>query len=460
MLTELKTEPGRTGRAIRYRKWLNAGIPAGFYRSLSWQYVGSFWAIFAGGLYSVFIGRGLGAADFGLITLGLSSVTLVFLMASLRLHEVVIRYVAEFWEHGDHERTVAMVKLSFIADLSTCVLALLLVVCLSPFAEAHLLRDHRSVMVLWLSAFSVFFVTLGNATSIGILRVFGDFKTQSLVSITTTTFKLALSLAGVFLLGWRVRGVLVAALASSALSSLCLMTAAIWRLNHYVPLRHISAPITLLRPRLAEIARFARSLYFLSLTGIPTKELDVNILGYFAPLHVVGTYKIAKNFMTGVWALADPTLFVVYPELARMWSRKDLAAVKVFVHRLTAILGVCGVVIFVGAFAVIPRMIQYVLGNAFHQSGVIFCAMLWPVLIWFPLQWVNPLLMAAGRPDLTLRAAIAESVIVTIMYFLVIPKLGAIGAACVYALATPLVLLFGLWLGRRAGLLFSPAPVS
>jgi O-antigen/teichoic acid export membrane protein len=151
-----------------------------------------------------------------------------------------------------------------------------------------------------------------------------------------------------------------------------------------------------------------------------------------------------------MWTLSDATFVVVYPELARLWAQRRLADIRTFVRRITGVFGVAGVVVYLGAFLVVPPVIRVIMGADFAAAGVLFRWMAWGIVFWAPLVWVNPLLMAAGRPDLTLRASVVGSVVTLLLYMVAIAEWGATGAAAVYALASPVVIGLVAWFAWRS----------
>jgi O-antigen/teichoic acid export membrane protein len=445
------------------RNYLHFGIPGGFFRNVSWQYVASMWTMGIGFVYALLVGRHLGAAEFGLIALGLGFASMVFEFVELRLHEVTIRYITEFWETGETSLTLAFVKLTLLTNLATAGLALLVIAGLSPYAQDYLIRDSRGSVVLLLSGLSLFFISLAYPTSQGLLRVLALYRSQAVVSICGTTLKLALTLGVMWGWGWGVMGVMGVAVAASLVTNLSLLGVALWHLNRHIPFRRTPAPLRLLWPRLLEIRRFVLNTYFLSITSIPVRNLDINLLGWFTSLEVVGVYRVAKNFMTAMFTITDPTFIVVYPELAKMWTKRQPAEMKVFIKKLTWMLGILALVLFVSTFLLVPQVIQLVMGKEFAGAGLLFRCMAWGILFWAPVMWANPLLMAAGRPDLTLKASLLGSVIILGLYLVCVPLWGGIGTALVNALSAPVGMALTLWLGLRAGIIFPqfrPVPIS
>jgi O-antigen/teichoic acid export membrane protein len=429
---------------------LGRGTPVGFFRNIAWQYLSSLGGAFISFAYALIVGRLLGVADFGLMALALGFSSVVFQFVELRLHEAVIRYASEFWESDDHPRLVATVKLSLALDGLTAVLALLLTWGLAAWGERTIIRDPKGAEVILLAAAATFFMRVGTASAQGVLRVLRLYRLQAVVTLGGAILKLTVTVTGMALLGWGVRGVLVAAMLAHCVTSLALVTLVLSRLHRQVNLRRPGAGLRLLQPRLQEMKRFVVNTYLLSVSMVPTKDLDVNLLGWLATLEVVGLYKIAKSFVAALWTLSDATFVVVYPELARLWAQRRVADIRAFVKRMTVVFGVGGVAAYLCAFALVPPVIRVVMGAEFSGAGPLFRWMAWGIMFWAPLVWINPLLMAAGRPDLTLRASLVGSIVTLLLFVIGIAEWGGTGAAAVYALASPVVIGLVIWFGRSS----------
>jgi len=437
----------RSGNAILNR--IKAGIPAGFLNKLSWQYVTTLCSMIMGFCYSLLLGRSLGISEFGLYSLSIAFTMVMFQVFELRLHEAVIRYVTEFWEQKDLARMSATIKMSLVADIGSGFLALVMVIALMPLSSRFLIHDDRSFQLLLLAGITVFCSNVATATAFGILRTFGLFRTQSLITVTGTSLKLAATYGAIRWFGCGLVGIMLVGIVSSFLMNSVMIWAALRCVNRHVPLFRQSSWV-LLQPRLKEMRRFVASTYLSSLTSIPTKELDVTLLGVFSSTHVVGAYKMAKNFITAMWAISDPVFYVVYPELARLWTRMEFTAIRSFLKRLTIVLGAAGILVYLSAMAFVPMVIHHTLGQEYADSATIFRRMAWFILFWMPFLWIHSLFLAAGKPDLMLKASVAGSLITLILYFVFIPLWGGNGAAFAYALGTPMGLGFSFWVASRA----------
>lgn len=428
-------------------------MPTRFVNNLQWQYISFLATAVLAFLYSILVGRSLGAADFGAIAVVIGFATVVFQVVELRLQEAVIRYLAEFWEAGDHRRTVATVKLFLLLDAATGVLAFVVVVALSPFAEAHLLRDGRAAHLMILAGAAVFVSNVTTATALGLYRIFGRFKRQAIISTIGSLIKLGLTV--VALRGFRcgVIGVLEIAVAVTFFTNAVLTGAAISDLFNRITISPSDAPVSLLREHRPAMIRFIRTTYLLSLTMIPTKELDINILAASAPLRVVGIYRVAKNFVVALWMLIDPASLVIYPELARMWVKRQTREMSHFVKVIAAGFGLGALGTYLLSCFAVPFLVRALLGSDYAAAGALYPWIAWGILIGGPLIWLNPFLLAADRPDIPLKASLFGGVLTALFYFIAVPRFGATGAAFVYSLANVMVLGASISLAFRAGLL-------
>jgi O-antigen/teichoic acid export membrane protein len=207
-----------------------------------------------------------------------------------------------------------------------------------------------------------------------------------------------------------------------------------------------------LKPVIGPMARFTASTYGLSIAQIPTKDLDVNLLGMMTSLEVVGAYRLAKTFMSAVWSLADPIFLAIYPEIAKLWARRDFPALRSFLKRSSLLFGAGGISMVGGAWLVVPIVIDLAMGPEFHESSGLFRWMVWGACLWMPFVWVNPLMLAAGRPDLTLWSAVIAAVVSLVLNLVAISFFAGQGAAIVYGFNTPLVVFIALVLARASGI--------
>lgn len=408
-------------------------LPAGFAGNVGWQYAATAAAIGGNLVYMLLVANRLGPADYGLMALALSLAAIVFGALDFRLHEAVIRYLSEFEQQQDAPRMHAFARASVVADLVVKVSALAALIALAPWIGRTFVGAPRAAPVLVAAGTAVFFQSCLVSTSTGLLRVLDRFKINALVRIAGMAVQIGAALIALEA-GFGPAGILAALAATNLLVAAALAALAFRSLHVQAPLAGRSAPLRLLRGRTREIARFAASIYGLSVAALPVRDLDVVVLGWYAGLADVGAYRIAKNVLAGAWALSDPVFFALYPVVARFWMKRQFVRLGRFLSLLALMLSGAGVALFAAIFFLVPPLIAWVTVDGYEAVGPILRWMSWAVLGWMPLLWVHAVVSAAGRPSFSLFGAVAANAIAAAGYFLIVPAFGARGTAFCHAL--------------------------
>jgi O-antigen/teichoic acid export membrane protein len=439
----------------RGTSWRDAvgGTPKKFLSSVGWQYGGTLTGSVVSFAFTMYVANALGVAEFGLMALGLAFAALVSQLVNVNLREIVIRYIAKFWTDGDKERTLAMTKLTLLVDVAAGIVAMALIMGLSPLARMFLIKDDRAIAIIALAGCAYVFQNVADDTALGLLRVFSRFKALAYTEVAGAVLKLAGAVAIIHWLKGGILGILAVVAGVHLLQNLVRLALALAELRSHIPLRS-HAPLSLLAPYRDELKRFFGYNYLRSISNFATRDLDINVLGLFAPTAAaVGVYKLAKSFFNVLYQLADAALLVVYPEIAKLWAGRQFGKLRHFVKSLTLIMSATGIAIYGAAFFAVPWVIT-LMKPEYTEAGDLFRLMGWGIVIWSPFVWTGPLLLAANRPDLLLRCSLITGLSVLGLYFLLCWQMGAPGAAIVAALTHTIYVIVALWSGRRAGIIF------
>jgi O-antigen/teichoic acid export membrane protein len=205
------------------------------------------------------------------------------------------------------------------------------------------------------------------------------------------------------------------------------------------------APLSTLQAEKTRILSFLRSTYLTGLGSSLSADADLLVLGLFRSQAEVGAYRLARQFITAIWAITDPIASAVYPEVVRQWLRAR-ANFDRFAARLSLLLGLGGLLVVGSAFVVVPWLIQASAGTGFSESGTLFRIMVLLTLPWITLLWLPFAYYAASRPGIVLASSTTSVGVGWLLYFALVPWWGGFGAAVGYGVsvsAHPLLLLIG-----------------
>lgn len=424
-----------------------------FKRTVRWQALATLVSAGSSFVYSLAVARGLGAERFGEMSVALAFATVVFSVVELRLNEPVVKYLVEYHEAEDAAGAKELLRVCFTVDVVSGVIAFLLTIAVG-MAGAVLFPGrlpHGAVMAL-AAGYMLAWNTATN-TAQGVMRALDDVKRLSLVSAAQSFLKLAVTIAALLFANASVLGVLVISIVVAGLANVLTVIFALQRVARSFgggpPVKVVPPP----RERRAEMLAFARNTYLVSVTQLPLRDLDVAILGALVPNSAVAMYRMAKNFWIAVNLVFDPVYYAVYPEMARLWARGDRAELVGFLRKSVKMLASVTAAVAALAAVGVPVVLRIVFGERYDAAVPIFYVLLPGLFLWAPFVWVPGLLLAAGRSDLSLRAAFWGGVAVLGLCASLIPTLGTYGAAIAVGPGASVVTMLSLYMARAAGLL-------
>lgn len=401
-----------------------------------WQFLTSLFQGKGTFLLALIIGRRLGVTELGLMASATGFASIVLQVFDMRLQEAIIRYVGHFLAQEQPRKAMAAVRLIGSLVVATGLLALLVLVLASPWATEYLLRTPRGFRLLALGGLMVIAGYYCDSL-LGLMRATLAFRGPALVVGLANVSRLT----GAWLVtarpGAQVEDVMLVSGVVTLLAAATLAVASWSRLRSLLGSDALQASISEIAEERADLKRFVQTSYVFALCLIPMRDLDINLLSYFTGHDVVGRYRMAKTFLAAVWLLCDAAYAAVYPELVRLWSQGQQTEMRRFLRRVALGSAVLAPLLYVAGCLAVPVALRYLLKPDFAGTGQLFAAMTWGIIPWAPLIWLAPLLQAAGRPDVLLRASIMCGLVTAATYLLVIPAYGSLGAALVFAAATP-----------------------
>jgi O-antigen/teichoic acid export membrane protein len=391
---------------------------------------------------SIALARGLGSAQFGLLTYAIALSMIAAQFISLRSGENIVRFVGAALARERPARAATFLHLGVGLDAATAVITLLAIRWLVlPGTDIHpsgeMLQPMISIyalavpFVLLQSPFNALILTLKRFNAAAALRLMGP----------------ALEL-GAVLLGIPHGALIVIrnlSFATAAASCLTILTGAwlfwkrtkTWRGTGY-------------RTAWKEMQPFAVSSGLLGTLKSLTTNLDVVVLGALRPASEVAFYELARRGVGILATIVAPLLQAVHPLMNEAWVRKELGRLRRLIGSFMLING--GIALSAAVFLLFTahRLVLFFYGPQFIPAVGIMQILIIPVGLQAVFGWMRRMLLVAGYPKRDLAAGIIGSGSFVLLLVPFIYLWGAMGLAVLFLLNAMLMAVVFAWLGAAS----------
>lgn len=425
------------------------GIKKRLFHNASWLFGGKTLAGTFSALQGVIIARILGVSDFGLLALIIAYVDVLNNFFDFRVWETATKYIGTFWTNGEREKTLSMIKLSYIVDISSGILAFIIAVLTAKVAGAHLIHSSQAHMFIWTYALSLLIDT-ANQTSDAILRVFDRFRRIAFVSSFSYFFRLVL-ISIVLYLGMGIKGVLFSYVVSSLVGSSIRFLVISKTLEETGLDRWWKSSLSLIRDKWKEIAWFLSNTSIMGTLDMTNDNLlGVLVLGYYSGKEGAAYYKIARSFVKVMIQLVDPLYEAIYPELIKMFSLGTVGEIRKLLKTSTKSVSKIMVPIALIIFALSGYLIELIFGKKYLPSSntlrIVTMAILIPQLTF----WTSPVLLTFGKAGLRNLVRVGSAAVYIGLLFLLVPGYSYIGAAWAFLGGNAINSVLSLWTVRNS----------
>ncbi len=389
----------------------------------------------ASGLFNalqiIIVARALGVKDYGLMVLVIAYVDIINKLFDFRVWETATKYIGTYLSNSENNKARAMVKLSYLIDISSGILAFFIVIGSAKIANKLFIHSSGAETLIYIYSLSLLIDT-SNRTSDAILRVFDKFSVIAYTSSFVNFFKLVFVSIALYL-GFEIKGVLFVYIISSVVGLIIRVTAVSIYLNKMKIRRWWSANIRSIRDQWGEIGWFLGNT---SLNGTLVmagdNHLGILALGYFAGGEAAAFYKVAKSILKIIMEISNQFYLSIYPELVKMLANEPISKIKDSIKYLTKKLLLITVPVTITIILFPQILLNLFYGKEYIEASLALRIIALTVIFSQPIFWANPLLLALGRAGTKNIINIASTIVYVILLFLLVPDYSFIGAAWAY----------------------------
>jgi O-antigen/teichoic acid export membrane protein len=398
------------------------------FKNASWLFGGKSASGIFTAIQTVIVARMLGVSDYGLLTLVIAYISVLNMFFDLKVWETATKYIGTYLEKGEDDKTRSMIKLSYILDIGSGIIAFTIAILSAKLISTYIIHTPDAYVLIWIFSISLFIDT-ANSTSDAILRVFDRFKSIAFINSFQKLFRLIV-VVGLLFAGFGIKGVLYGFILASFIGFTIRMWIVVKTLKENRLEGWLSADIGLIKDQWKGIVWFLGNTSFIATLKTGNERyLGVMILGYFAGKDAVAYYKIASTVASLANKVVDPLYEAIYPELVKFTSSNAIKDFKKMIKSTTKSL----VLIIVPLTAIIiifaEHIIRLVFGTEYVPATNALRILAVAVLIVRFTFWINPALLAMGRPGLRTILGVITTALYLILMLILVPPYSYFGAA-------------------------------
>lgn len=380
---------------------------------------------------SILVARLLGVAGFGILGTIMMFTTVINNFTSFRMSDLVIKYVGQFSEQGDHERAEAVFKVAALFEMLASIAAFGLAWLMAPLGARYLAKD--ASMQGWFVVYGLILVAnLITESSTGLLQIFDRFRRMASINVAQSVITV-LIIAFVYISHGGFLGILIAYLIGKAVGALALTGAAIYEANHRWGLKWWSTPVSILRPQARELAYFAVSTNISASLSLINKDSELLWVSFFRNPVETGYYKLALALANLVQLPITPLPQATYPELSREVANNHWSNVRDILRQGSLLAGGYTVIASAGLLIFGRWGIRYLYTPEYLPAYPALLILLVGFLVANTFYWNRTALLAIGRADLPMKVNLVLAALKILGVILLVPIYGYLANAALMA---------------------------
>lgn len=382
-------------------------------------------------IQSILVARLLGVAGFGMLGTITMFSSVINKFISFRMGELVVIYVGQYTEKGDHDRAAAVFKAAALVEMLASVLAFGLAWFLAPVGARYLLKDVTTQGWFQIYAF-ILIANLIAESSAGLLQIFDRFRAIAGANIAQSLISLFI-VGIVYIFHGGFLGVLIAYLVGKAISAMILTTSALYEATRHWGRIWWQAPLGLLSSKVRELINFAISTNISGSLSLINKDSELLWISFLRNPVETGYYKLALSLANVIQVFVNPLPQATYPELSREVARNDYSNVRYILRRGSFLAGSYTLSVTLGLLFFGRWVIQYMYTPAYLPAYPALMILVAGLLVANTFYWNRIALLAIGRPDFPAKVNFFLAVLKITGILLFVPVYGYLANAVLMA---------------------------
>ncbi len=271
-------------------------------------------------VYKAMIARGLGPAEFGVFSIGLSIIGILTLLAALGLHQGIMHFVVRYISFGDEGKARGTILFAFKAQLVSSVILASALFLLSDYIAVSFFREPSVAIVLKILSFTLPFFVITS----GLMIVLMAFKKVEYKICTRNLIEniAKVSFTGILMfLGFQLLGVTI----GFAISIIVAFIVGLYFVQKVFPIFGKGFKV---QYNARELLSYSWPLLAVGFFGILMSSIDTLMLGHLSEAYDAGIYNVAQpiSSLLLIAPFAFGSLFL--PIITGLYALKKIASLK------------------------------------------------------------------------------------------------------------------------------------
>lgn len=394
---------------------------------------------------------GLAAHYLGPLALGVLAIieaygTLCDQILRLETWQGIVKYGASALEQKDERRFAILVKLGTTIDLVCAAITGTVALLAIPLAARLMGWDQQTIQMAQFYMIAVYFAV--SSTPMGVLRLFDRFAQFAWLDPAIAVARLIGTLL-IVRAGGTIWAFLAMSIGLQILQRLTLTFMA-WRiLDQHGFGRFWRAPLRGAPAQFPGFWGFTLSANAAVLLRKATQELDILVVGSLAGSYQAGIYQIVRKLTMAINKAGGMLQQVAFPDLARLWTRRDLDQFSRVVRNVEGMTMAFAVAAMLALVVMGNRLIGALAGPAFAEAYLPLIVQSLASMLFLAGSTLRPALMCMDCQLQLLRVMVFATGLFCLVLFSSVAAFGVLGAACAHIAFAATVLVAATAMFRR-----------